>query len=65
MKQVEEKVIYNGFVKCLTTLTMSYADAKRYSADNGTYLRCQQPCQMKWWYFGWGKEITSDHFYNN
>jgi hypothetical protein len=65
MQQVEEKVSYNGYVKCYTTLTMGKEEAKRYSYDNALNLRCQQPCGFKWWYFHWGEEVDADLFYNN
>ena len=65
MNQVEQKVVYNGFAKCYSSMTMSYDEARRFSLDNGMYLRCQHPSGMKWWYFAFGKEVTSDEFYNN
>lgn len=65
MIQVEDKVVYNGHAKCYSTLTMTYEEARRYSLDNGLYIRCQHPSGMKWWYFAYGKEVDSDTFFNN
>ena len=62
---IQEKVHYNGYAKCYSTLTMSKADAQRYSKDNFLYLRAQQPSGFKWWYFANGEEVDSDKFYNN
>jgi hypothetical protein len=60
---IEEKVHYNGFVKCHSTLTMSKQDAQKWSLDNMAYLRCQQPSGFKWWYFANGIEVEAEKFY--
>jgi uncharacterized protein (DUF885 family) len=63
MKEIVEKVHYNGFVKCYSTLTMTKEAAQRWSLDHMAYLRCQQPSGFKWWYFKHGFEVTADDFY--
>ena len=65
MPLLEEKVSYNGHSKCFTSLEMTKQQAKAYSKRQAVYIRCQQPCGNKWWYFAWGKEIDADTFYNN
>ena len=62
---LENKISYNGFAQCYSTLVRGKKEATPYSRDNHLYLRCQQPCEMKWWYFACGEEVDADSFYNN